>query len=189
VNRAPAATKRDALLAGCSLAAPRAGGACGWCGTALPPLRRSWCSDRCGDAFWENHWWSVARQSAKRRDRYRCRRCGVRAPKRPVQTAYRTRPAYLAAMRAWREEKRTGRMEVNHIVPCRGRHKTLDCAHHLDNLETLCPGCHKEHTAALRVRASALPRPERASATPKRARATVKRSGAVAALRKSNRTV
>ena len=53
-------------------------------------------------------------------------------------------------MRVWRAEKRTARMEVNHIVPCRGRHKALDCAHHLDNLETLCPPCHKEHTAALR---------------------------------------
>ncbi|HEY0383215.1 MAG TPA: HNH endonuclease [Candidatus Elarobacter sp.] len=143
-------TKRDALLAICSLAPPLADGACAWCGSALPAGRRSWCSDRCGDAFWANHWWSVARQSAKRRDRYRCRRCGVRAPKRPVPTAYATRARYLAAMRAWRKEKRTARMEVNHIVPCRGRHKVLDCAHHLDNLETLCPDCHKEHTAALR---------------------------------------
>jgi HNH endonuclease len=185
--RAPAAplTKRDALLAGCSLAKPRADGACGWCGAALPPLRRSWCSDRCGDAFWQNHWWSVARQSAKRRDRYRCRRCGTRAPKRPAQSAYETRPKYLAAMRAWRAEKRTARMEVNHIVPCRGRHKVLDCAHHLDNLETLCPSCHKEHTAALRPRASALPKAKRASVT--RKRASAKRPGAVAAVRKSKR--
>lgn len=80
----------------------------------------------------------------------------MRAPKRPVQTAYAKRPAYLAAMRAWRTEKRTARMEVNHIVPCRGRHKALDCAHHLDNLETLCPPCHKEHTAALRPAKSAV---------------------------------
>jgi 5-methylcytosine-specific restriction endonuclease McrA len=147
---APALTKREALLAVCSLAPPLAQGACLWCGAELPPRRRSWCSDRCGDAFWANHWWSVARQSAKRRDRYSCRRCGVRAPKRPVQSAYASRARYLAAMRVWREKKRTGRMEVNHIVPCRGRHKALDCAHHLDNLETLCPPCHKEHTAALR---------------------------------------
>ena len=169
-------TKRDALLADCALAAPPAQGACGWCGAALPQARRSWCSDRCGDAFWANHWWSVARQSAKRRDRYRCKRCGTRAPKRPVAGAYASRPKYLAAMRAWRAEKRTARMEVNHIVPCRGRHKALDCAHHLDNLETLCPPCHKEHTAAL-------PRP-RASAP----RAAAKRSGAVAGLSKSKRS-
>jgi 5-methylcytosine-specific restriction enzyme A len=180
-------TKRDALLADCSLAAPPAQGACGWCGTALPALRRSWCSDRCGDAFWANHWWSVARQSAKRRDRYRCRRCGTRAPKRPTAASYASRPKYLAAMRAWRAEKRTERMEVNHIVPCRGRHKALDCAHHLDNLETLCPPCHKEHTSALRSRASALPKAGKTPRTKAVYEKTV-RAGAVTVLRKSKRS-
>ncbi|MBV8643106.1 MAG: HNH endonuclease [Candidatus Eremiobacteraeota bacterium] len=143
--------KRDALLAACALAPPAADGACRWCAEPLPPRRRTWCSDRCGDAFWANHWWSVARSTAKRRDRYRCRRCGTRAPKRPAQSAHRTRAAYLVAMRAWRAAKRTGRLEVNHIVPCEGKHGELSCAHHLDNLETLCPACHKEHTSALRA--------------------------------------
>jgi hypothetical protein len=148
-------TKRDVLLAVCSLAPPLAKGACAWCAAPLPPRRRTWCSDRCGEAFWSNHWWSVARRSAKRRDRYRCRQCGTRAPKRPVATAHGTRRSYLAAMREWRAAKRTERLEVNHIVPCRGKHRALDCAHHLDNLETLCLTCHKAHTAAL-------PRPRRA---------------------------
>jgi hypothetical protein len=146
-------TKRDALLAVCSLAPPLADDACAWCAAPLPQRRRRWCSDRCNDAFWANHWWSVARRSAKRRDRYRCRRCGARQPKRPAQSAHRTRAAYLAAMRAWRKAKLTSRLEVNHIEPCRGKHRSLDCAHHLDNLETLCLPCHKQHT-------SALPRPE-----------------------------
>jgi hypothetical protein len=150
VNGTPPATKRDALLAVCSLA-PRAGqGACAWCGADLPPRRRSWCSDRCGERFWANHWWSVARAAAKRRDRYRCTRCGTAPPKRPVQSKQPSRAAYLAAMRAWRRAKRTARLEVNHIVPCRGKHASLDCAHHLDNLETLCPACHRVHTSALR---------------------------------------
>jgi hypothetical protein len=142
--------KRDVLLAVCSLAPPFADGACAWCGTELPPRRRSWCSDRCGDAFWANHWFSVARSTAKRRDRYRCTQCGARAPKRPVKTHYTAHAKYLAAMRAWRKEKRTSRLEVNHKVPCIGKHAELSCAHHLDNLETLCPACHKQHTAALR---------------------------------------
>ncbi|HTD38765.1 MAG TPA: HNH endonuclease [Candidatus Limnocylindrales bacterium] len=145
-------TKRDALIAVCTLARSRAAGACAWCGEDLPPRRRSWCSDRCGDAFWANHWWSVARRAAKRRDRYCCKRCGAAPPKRPVLSAYATRAKYLAAMRAWRKVKRTTRLEVNHIVPCRGKHAALDCAHHLDNLETLCPPCHKTHTAALVIR-------------------------------------
>ena len=143
--------KSAALLAVCSLAPPLAGGGCAWCGAALPARRRTWCSDRCGDRFWANHWWSVARRTAKRRDKYRCTRCGAAPPKRPVKAAFKTQPAYLRAMRAWRAEKRTARLEVNHIVPCEGKHGQLSCAHHLDNLETLCPGCHKVHTAALRA--------------------------------------
>ena len=142
--------KRDALLAVCSLAPPLADGACGWCAKPLPPRRRSWCSDACGDAFWANHWWSVARGTVKRRDKYRCRRCGARAPKRPVKATFGTHAAYLAAMRAWRAAKKTARMEVNHIVPCEGQHGQLSCAHHLENLETLCVDCHKTHTASIR---------------------------------------
>jgi len=144
-----ATTKRDALLAVCSLAPPFAEGACAWCAEPLPARRRTWCSDRCGDAFWANHWWSVARRTAKRRDRYRCRRCGTRAPKRPAQAGFASRTRYLAALRDWRARKRIERLEVNHIVPCRGRHRSLDCAHHLENLETLCADCHKVHTSAL----------------------------------------
>jgi len=145
------ATKRDALLAVCSLAPPLADGACAWCAAELPPRRRSWCSDRCGELFWMNHWWSVARTAAKRRDRYRCKRCGVRGPKRPSASAHRTRKAYLAALRAYREEKKVARLEVNHIDPAAGKHRQLSCVHHLDNLETLCLSCHKHHTAALRL--------------------------------------
>ena len=148
--------KRDLLLAVCSLAPPAADGACAWCAEPLPPRRRMWCSDRCGDAFWANHWWSVARSAAKRRDRYRCRRCGTRAPKRPSRAAFRTESAYKTAMRAYRAARRTERLEVNHIDPALGRHAQLSCVHHLDNLETLCPACHKVHTSALRTaRASA----------------------------------
>lgn len=146
--------KRDLLLADCSLAPPLAAGACAWCATPLPPRRRTWCSDACGDAFWTNHWWSVARQTAKRRDRYRCRRCGTTAPKRPRATAFTTRTRYLAAMRAWRAAKRTARLEVNHVVPCVGRHGQLSCAHHLENLETLCPPCHRAATSAQRAAAA-----------------------------------
>lgn len=112
-------TKNAAILAVCALARPSPGG-CAWCGKPLPEGRRKWCSGRCETRFWNNHWWSRARRAAKRRDRYACVRCGGGRP-----------------------------LEVNHKTPCRGRHGALDCAHHLQNLETLCVPCHRAHTAAL----------------------------------------
>lgn len=58
-------------------------------------------------------------------------------------------------MRAWRAAKKTQRMEVNHRVPCRGKHGTVSCDHHLDNLETLCVACHLVLTVADRKAAAA----------------------------------
>ncbi|MHB8146621.1 MAG: hypothetical protein ACYDGM_05075 [Vulcanimicrobiaceae bacterium] len=148
-------TKSSVLLAACSLAARVAGG-CAWCGTPLPARRRTWCSDRCGDAFWKNHWWSLARRAAKRRDKYRCTKCGHALPKRPARTAFRTEAAYKNAMSAWRAARKTGRLEVNHIVAAHGRHAQISCVHHVENLETLCIACHAIHTATLRDRAKAV---------------------------------
>lgn len=145
-------TKAAALLAVCSLAPPLATGACAWCAAVLPPRRRTWCSDACGDAFWKNHWWSVARAAARRRDKYRCRRCGTRAPVRPTRARFPRETAYKKAMAVWRAERRVARLEVNHLEPALGRHNQLSCAHHLENLETLCPGCHKAFTAQQRAR-------------------------------------
>ncbi|HEY8297920.1 MAG TPA: hypothetical protein VIG32_07860 [Candidatus Baltobacteraceae bacterium] len=128
------APKSASLLAACPLARPALGG-CAWCGQPLPPRRRTWCSDRCGTSFWKNHWWTLARRAAKRRDKYRCTRCGHALPKRGCTRA----------------QRKSGRLEVNHREPCRGAHARLSCAHHLENLETLCVPCHQEHTSAIRV--------------------------------------
>jgi HNH endonuclease len=43
------------------------------------------------------------------------------------------------------------RLEVNHIEPCLGEHARVSCAHHLENLETLCHECHGAITRAHRV--------------------------------------
>jgi hypothetical protein len=141
--------KSASLLAVCALSQARPGG-CAWCGAALPPRRRTWCSDRCATAFWNNHWWTLARRAAKRRDRYRCRRCGHEPPKRPARARFASETAYRSAMRTWRAAKAANRLEVNHREPALGAHGTLSCLHHLDNLETLCVGCHRETTAAMR---------------------------------------
>jgi hypothetical protein len=159
-------TKRAVLLAACSLAPPAREGACGWCAAELPPRRRSWCSDRCGDAFWANHWWSVARSAAKKRDRYRCAACGHKPPPRPSRTRITKEAAYREAMRTWRRERRTLRLEVNHIDPCLGQHGELSCAHHLTNLETLCTACHRMQTSAQRVERDERSRAARLQAVP-----------------------
>jgi hypothetical protein len=147
-------TKSVSLLAVCTIAHGITEGKCAWCGSDLPKRRRTWCSDKCGDAFWANHWWSVARRAAKRRDKYTCKRCGKNAPKRPSRVRFPLESQFKAAMRVYRKARKTERLEVNHIVQARGLHRALSCVHHLDNLETLCSDCHKTHTAAL-------PRPSR----------------------------
>jgi 5-methylcytosine-specific restriction endonuclease McrA len=123
--------KSTALLSVCALA-NKSGEGCAWCGGELPKRRRTWCGDRCANAFWTNHWWTLARRAAKRRDRYRCKRCGERAPKR--------------GSAEWRALRKTKRVEVNHIVQAQGAHVRLSCLHHLTNLETLCVSCHKAQT-------------------------------------------
>lgn len=125
------APQSEILLAYCKMARPAPGG-CRWCGAPLPKGRRTWCASRCATVFWNNHWWSQARRAAKKRDKYRCVRCGHKPEKGLT-----------------RAQRRKDRLEINHRVPCLGRHGSLSCSHHLDNLETLCVPCHKRHTAAL----------------------------------------
>lgn len=126
-------TKSAKLLAECALA-NHTGSGCAWCGSELPKGRRTWCGDRCADAFWKNHWWSLARRAVKRRDKYACKRCGHKPPKRSDPT--------------YRKRRKTDRLEVNHIQQALGAHRSLSCLHHLKNLETLCLACHKAVTAA-----------------------------------------
>lgn len=143
-------TKSLSLLAVCTVAHGVTDGRCAWCGDELPKRRRTWCSDRCADTFWNNHWWSLARRAARRRDKYACTRCGKKAPKRPSRARFPKEAEYKAAMRSYRKARKVERLEVNHIEQALGRHRQLSCIHHLANLETLCGDCHKVHTAELR---------------------------------------
>ena len=92
----------------------------GICATCLKPLTgpKAWfCNKRCRDAWVINHWWTNARQFALLRSHDRCRRCSG-----------------------------TDRLEVNHIVPRRGKPMTRSCIHHQSNLEVLCHDHHVEVT-------------------------------------------
>ncbi|MDQ6930595.1 MAG: HNH endonuclease [Candidatus Eremiobacteraeota bacterium] len=148
-------SKNDSLLDTCRLVQPSDGG-CAWCGNALTGRRRKWCSEKCANTFWKNHWWTLARRAAKVRDKYRCRLCGDAPPKRPNRRLLPSENSFRSAMRLWRAGRKKTRLEVNHREPCLGQHGNISCAHHLDNLETLCAACHRAHTAAIpRARAEA----------------------------------
>ncbi len=121
-----------AALNACSLMSEPGDGRCGWCSAEIPARRRRWCSDRCSRSFQNNHWWPAARRTARRRDKYACRRCG-------------------------RKRLDKIRLEVNHIEPALGRHSEVSCAHHLANLETLCHECHRAVTADQRTKAREQP--------------------------------
>jgi 5-methylcytosine-specific restriction endonuclease McrA len=75
-------------------------------------------------------------------------RCGYALPKRPSRKAYPREAPYRAALRVWRARRRSEHLEVNHIVPALGAHRTLSCLHHLANLETLCTPCHLAFTSS-----------------------------------------
>lgn len=103
-------------------------GLCGWCGKPLSSNRPRWCSTRCNRTYVANHRWTQAKAVAKR------------AAARPG--------GYLCA--ACDEVFKV--VEVNHIVPCKGKHGTWGCHHHQTNLSVLCIPCHRAETNRQRVR-------------------------------------
>lgn len=105
-------------------------GLCDACGGKLTGRQRRWCGKDCELRWWRNHSWSFARNAAIRRDKRTCQRCNV-----TEDQLFYTRAAKL---------------EVNHKVPCLGKHAVKGCHNHLENLETLCHACHVIVTAEQR---------------------------------------
>lgn len=100
-------------------------GVCGWCDKPLTGKRTRWCSTKCSRLFVANHRWTQAK-ALKKRDtaQWQCEVCG----------------------------EFTANIEVNHIVPCKGQHGVWGCHHHQDNLQLVCPPCHKVITNEQRKR-------------------------------------
>ncbi len=111
----------------------------GRCAECLVPLERPravYCSRACRWRFHGRFFWDAARTVVLRRDRYTCRRCGRRRPRRDLQ--------------------------VDHIVEIARGGAALE----YENLQTLCTGCHREKTRAfLTGRRSGPLRRRRAPAT------------------------
>lgn len=101
-------------------------GFCNWCGKQLRGRQTRWCSRQCSRTATINHRWTQAKAAAKQRVRivlYTCERCGELVDK----------------------------VEVNHLVPCVGRHGVWGCWHHQPNLTVLCVPCHREVTKEQRA--------------------------------------
>lgn len=97
---------------------------CMRCSSALPPRRIKWCSNKCSNWWFDNHWYFKARRKVVLKARvldkrkvlgYTCAICNTL-----VQI-----------------------IEVDHIIRAMGTHNILSCLHHQDNLRVLCIPCHR----------------------------------------------
>ena len=98
---------------------------CRGCGRTLSGRQSVWCSRKCAREYTTQHRWTNAKRAAKAKVvLFRCASC----------------------------EEAVATVEVNHIVPCRGKHGTWGCHHHAENLEVLCVPCHRVKTEEQRAR-------------------------------------
>ena len=126
--------------------ARRLRGVCRWCAAPVPQSRFTFCGPECV------HQWKLRtdpgylREQVFARDRGVCARCGtdteaLRRDKRKLD---------FAARRRFEKEwgSRRSLWDADHIVPVVEGGGECDLA----NMRTLCLKCHREETAALRLR-------------------------------------
>ncbi len=123
---------------------------CRWCGTEVAKGRRTFCSDAC-----VHHWKlrsnpGYLREHVFARDKGVCGQCGVdtvalRRDMRKLDLAARRK-----FLKEWRlqDGSRKSLWDADHVVPVAEGGGQCD----LSNMRTLCLKCHREATAALRVR-------------------------------------
>lgn len=109
-------------------------GCCRWCNRVLCGRQRRWCCSECAVEGQVAHWFGAARARRLVEVGFVCERCGFVGGGGVVR--FRRGVPFVVG----------GGLEVNHRVPCLGLHDRWSCLHHQDNLEVLCPGCHREVT-------------------------------------------
>jgi len=123
---------------------------CRWCNLEVPPRRFTFCSDWCV------HEWKLRtdpgylREKVLKRDRAICARCGIDAHAAWIELK-RSRGAQRLRLLARWGLKRLNRKtlwDADHIVPVVEGGGECD----LENIRTLCLICHRQATAALRLR-------------------------------------
>jgi 5-methylcytosine-specific restriction protein A len=127
---------------------------CRWCRAEVPKGRRTFCAETCV------HEWKLRtdpgylREKVFDRDRGICAQCGIdtktlRAEMRKLD--YSARGQFL---RKWglREGSRKSLWDADHMLPVAEGGGQCD----LSNMRTLCLLCHREATAALKLRLKAI---------------------------------
>lgn len=156
-------------------------GICRWCGEAVAPPRRTWCSERCVDQFMVRTGGGVTRALVKLRDKGVCCECGqdwreLKAAWRSMLGGHRYHEVWLdrgnllgVSMR-WQApealhvlrrqfgdfDPERSLWEADHIVPVVLGGGCCD----LSNLRTLCQRCHKLETRRLAATRAELRRAE-----------------------------
>jgi 5-methylcytosine-specific restriction enzyme A len=129
---------------------PNGRGLCRWCNLEVPPRRFTFCSEFCV------HEWKLRSQPAYlrdcvlKRDKGRCRGCGVDAlaALRALKRSRGARREALMAHWGFKRRMRKSLWDADHIKPVVEGGGECD----LDNIRTLCLRCHRAVTAALRER-------------------------------------
>ena len=115
-------------------------GVCDGCGRKLRGRQKRWCSRKCARLYTANHRWTQAKAFAKAgRTYYLCEHAKLVKGVPYIDTKFHD----ICAV--W-----TNSPEVNHKIPCKGKHGKWGCHHHQDNLEVLCRPCHLQVTAQQR---------------------------------------
>ncbi len=123
---------------------------CAWCEAELAPRRRTWCTDRCADAYWNAATWRGLRVQLGKRDRGVCALCRVDC--RELRRTYARLPkgeraGFAASYGIPARRRRTTWWDADHVVPI-----AEGGLNSLDNLRTLCIRCHKAQTKSLAAR-------------------------------------
>ena len=123
---------------------------CRWCKSEAPKGRRTFCSDSCV------HEWKLRtdpgylREKVFERDKGVCAQCGVNTVSVRKDMRKLDYAARRQLLKTWglTEGSRKSLWDADHILPVAEGGGQCD----LSNMRTLCLLCHREATAALRVR-------------------------------------
>ena len=121
---------------------------CRWCNLEVPTGRRSFCSDWCVEEWRIRSDPGYLREQVLARDCGICALCGLDCLAEYRRLRRLRGLSKTKALLLWKASGRKSLWDADHIVPVVEGGGECD----LTNLRTLCLRCHREHTAALRVR-------------------------------------